>query len=160
MKASSVPELKGGQMITILYGIGVIVLLYIVYKIMAGMGLIKTAAARRAENEKVAAVKNMETDAYFDPHYLKDKIGQFKALGSNTAIVYAQNLRDAMKGLGTDEEAIYATFGKLYNKCNVAEVALYYVSQYNCDLQVDLLNELSDKEKTKLMNIINGLPNK
>jgi hypothetical protein len=160
MKASSVPELKGGQMLTLAYFIGIIIVIYIVIKALQQIGLIKSAAQQRADKEKTAAVKMMETDDYFDPHYLKDKVGQFKALGSNVAIVYAKDLRSAMAGLGTDEEAIYATFGKFFNKCNVAEVALYYVSQYNRDLQADLLNELTDSEKTKLMNIVNALPNK
>ena len=160
MKSSSVPELKGGQMVTILYGIGIIVLLYIVYKAMQKVGLIQS----RASKEKAAAVQNLTTDAYFNPLYLQDKVGQFKALGANTATLYAQQIHHDLYyifNIYPDTDDLNVVFGRLFNKCNVAEIALYYTSQYNRDLQADLLYKLTIKsDVVNLMNIVNALPDK
>jgi len=153
-----------GKIINVFMLLGIIIVMFIVYKLMAAVGLIKTGAKKREIKEEEAAVNMLRTDDYFSPDYYKSR--KFKSLGSNTAETYAKDLRNAMAGLGTDEEAIYVTFGKLYNKCNVSEVAEKYRDQYHFpfyimsnNLQKDLLNELTDKETTKLMNIINGLPN-
>ena len=149
-------------MITLAYFIAIIIVLYIVYKILAAVGLIKTPAKKREENEEASAMTMIRTDEYFDPLYIQKNnlIGQHKSLGANAGIQYAQDLRAALKGAGTDEEAVFTTFGKLYNKINVSEVSGRYLVQYNRDLRTDLLNDLSASEVTTLMNIINGLPDK
>lgn len=150
-----VPELKGGQMLTLAYIIGILVVLFIIYKILGKTGLVET----KEDKKEDAAATEIRTLSYFNPLYLKDKLTTYQKLGS-IAKSYASQLRTAMKGFGTDEEMIYNTFGKLKTKENIAEVAMYYVAEYNSDLQSDLLNELNDKEMLILMNIINKLPNK
>jgi len=136
---------------------GLLIVIFVIYKIMAAVGIIKTGARKRSDKEKVAAVEMLRTDEYFSPAYYKNK--KFLSIGSNAANLYAQQIRKAIRGIGTDEELIYATFGKLRNKCNVSEVAERYFVQYGNDLQTDLLNDLKEKEIVNLMNIINGLPN-
>jgi len=137
--------------------LGLLIVVFIVYKLMATVGIIKTGAKKREEAEKVVAVEMMRTDEYWNPSYSQGRT--FKQIGSNAANVYAQTIRRAIRGPGTDEEAIYVTFGKLYNKANISEIASLYEQQYGKSLQTDLLNDLSEKEIAKLMNIINGLPN-
>jgi hypothetical protein len=66
---------------------------------------------------------------------------------------------NAMSGSGTDEELIYATFGKLLNKVNISEISLAYAAKYGRDLQSDLLSELNDKEILNLWSIIDKLSN-
>lgn len=146
-----------GKVIQIAYILGFVIVLVIVYKLMSAVGLIKSPAKKRSQKEQAEALKMLRTDEYFDPNYYKDK--KFKSIGANAANLYAQNLRKAVRGMGTDEEMIFATFGKLYNKANVSEVAAAYQSHYKRDLQADLLDDLNNKEVTTLMNIINGLPN-
>lgn len=150
------PDLKSGQMITIAYLVGLLVVLFIVYKLLIKVGLIKSPAKKRAQAEAEAAVEMLRTDDYFSPDYYKGR--QFKSLGSNQANLFAQQIRKALRGFGTNEEELYTTFSKLYNKCNVSEVAESYQLQYKNNLQADLLNDLNDKEVAELMNIINGLP--
>lgn len=152
----NVPELKANQMITITYFVGLVIVIFIVLQLLKKIGLVKSAAKKRSEKEQKAAVEMLATDDYFKPSYYKDK--KFKSIGSNSANQYSQLLHKAIRGLGTDENAIYSTFGKLYNKTNISEIAESYNLQYGKDLQTDLLNDLTDKEITKLMNIINGLP--
>jgi hypothetical protein len=104
------------------------------------------------------------TDEYFNPnYYMKVKA---KLIGTNTASDYAKKLRNAMAGIGTDENEIFTIFGKLYNKANISEIAEQYQKQYGFpfyimsdNLQADLLDELNDEEVTTMMNIINELPN-
>lgn len=145
------------KIISLVYIAGFIIALIIVYKILSSIGIIKTGKRKRTEAEAAAAVKMLQTDDYFNPAYFKDK--KFLSIGANAANLYAQNLRKALRGAGTDEGLVYSTFGKLYNKCNVSEVAASYYLQYGRDLQADLLGDLTDKEITALMNIVNDLPN-
>jgi hypothetical protein len=159
-----VPELKGNQMITIAYMIGIIVALYIVYKILNSVGLLKTPADKRADEVKQAAVAAIRVEEYFDPDYYSDK--SFHSLDVDTAIKYAKDLRTAMQGFGTDEESIYTIFGNLPSKTSVSQLAWYYKRQYGFpfyimsdNLRVDLLNELTPAEVQTLMDIINKLPN-
>jgi len=139
------------------YLAGFILVLFIIYKLLSAVGIIKTGKQKRAAKERQEAVASLRTEEYFNPDFYRDK--KFKSIGSNAAILYAQQLRKSMRGLGTDEEAIYSVFGKLMNKCNISEVAAAYYNQYKRDLQTDLNNELTDRDTVPLMEIINGLPN-
>ena len=145
-----------GKIINVALLLGMVVIMFVIYKILAGLGIIKTASSRRADKAKEESRAGLRTDEYFNPTYYIDK--KFKMLGNNTATLYAQNLRKALRGLGTDNEAIYSVFGKLYNKTNISEVAAAYFLQYDNDLQADLSDDLTDKETVILMNIINELP--
>ncbi len=140
------------QVIVYIYIAGAIVGMFVVYKIMAKLGLVKTAADKQEEQ----AVNDLRTLEYFDPFILKNRPGNYVAVG-NLGNLYAEQLRDAMKGFGTDEEAIYSVFGKLRSKYNIAEVAGYYQVNYSRDLLSDILNDLNDSEKARLMGIINRM---
>jgi hypothetical protein len=147
-----------GKIMNVAMLLGLLVVLFIVYKLMAAVGIIKTGASKRADKEKEGAVNMLRTDEYWQPTYYKGKT--YKSIGSNAANLYAQNIRKSLRGIGTDEELIYSTMGKLFNKINISEIAASYFLQYNKDLQTDLLNDLSAKEVVNLMNIVNALPNK
>lgn len=155
LSGAKVPDV--GKIIPIIYIAGFVIVLVIVYKLLSAVGLIKTPKKRREEAAQTQAVEDLRTEDFFDPAYYKTK--KFKSIGTNAANLYAQYIRKAVRGMGTDEELIFTTFGKLYNKCNVSEVAERYMMQYKRDMQTDLLNDLTKKEATALMNIINTLPN-
>lgn len=160
MKASQVPELKQGQMITILYLTGFFIALFIVYKLLLRLGIIKGAKRKRAEREEAAATEMLRTDEYWNPEYWR-KMKPYKQLGGNIPADYAQAIHDSIYGrLNTDYEKIFTTFGKLYNKVNVSEVAALFQVMFEKNLQSSLLNNLNDKHIAELMNIVNGLPNK
>lgn len=155
-----VPELKGGQMITIAYFVGIVVVLFIVYKFLGKIGLIKTSEKKREEEAETKAAAQLRTSVYFEPLYLKDKLSTYKPLGKSLASSYASQLKGSLSGAGTDEETIYAVFGKLRSKENIAEISAYYLQKYSRSLQSDLLNDLNDAEMVILTDIINKLPNK
>jgi hypothetical protein len=156
------PELNTNQMVTIGYFIGILIILYIVYKILNSVGLLKTPADKREDALKAAAVTSLRVDQYFDPNFYADK--NFSALTLDEAVKAAKDLRDAMAGIGTDEEKIYTIFGTLPSKMSISQVADCYKQQYGFpfyimsdDLKADLLNELNATEVTTLMNIIETL---
>jgi hypothetical protein len=124
---------------------------------MTGLGLIKTGKKKKELAAREEAVAELRTADYFNPNYFKNK--KFKSIGSGFANIYAQEIRKALKGLGTDEEFIFSTFGKLYNKINISEIAASYFLQYNRDLAADLSDELTDKDTADLIEIVDGLPN-
>jgi hypothetical protein len=143
--------------------IGIVIALFIVYKILAATGLVKTAAAKKEAANETQAVNDLRTDEYWQPEYhLKVK---YNALDEELAKSYASDIRHAVRGLGTDEEAIYTTFGYLRNKAQISQIADEYKKGYGLftggtdNLQKDLLNDLNDSEVAQLMTIINRLPN-
>lgn len=150
-----VPELKGGQMLTIAYIIGILIVLYIVYKVLGKIGLVKTKEKRKQET----AVEDLRSVKQFSTKYLADKIDNYPQLGK-LGKDYAVRLHDAIKGAGTDEETIFSIFSQLRSKENISEIAVYYKAAYQRDLLTDILNDLTDKEKATLMEIINKLPAK
>jgi hypothetical protein len=154
----SIPEVKGGQFMTILYGIAILTILFVVYQLLAKIGLIKTAAKKKSIAAKTEAEANLRASEYFNPMLLKnDK--DYISLGS-IGKAYAGILYKSMRRPGTDEEAIFSTFGRLQSKKNISELALYYQAIGKRDLITDILNELTDKEQATLWSIIDKLPNK
>lgn len=138
------------------YIVALLLILFFVYKILAGFGIVKTAKKKKEKAVEEAAINDLRGVQYFTPDLLANNQG-YKGL-SGQAQVYAETLRKAIRGLGTDEEAIYSIFSRLENKSQITEIATVYRSRYGKDLLTDLLNDLTDKEKAKLMIIINKLP--
>lgn len=153
-----IPEVKGGQFMTVLYGIAILVILFVVYQVLAKIGLIKTRAKKKAEAAKEEASTELRTSEFFDPMIL-EQYPNYVPL-KNQARDWAAQLYNAMHKLGTDEEAIYSVFGRLRNKLNIAEISLNYRLAWRRDLLTEILNELTEKEQVNLWTIISKLPNK
>ena len=148
-----VPELKTGQMITIVYIAGFFIALFVVYKLLGKIGLIKTKEKKQRE----AAVENLRGVDQFSTTFLQGKTDSYPKLGK-TAQNFAVRLRKAISGVGTNEEEIFSIFSQLKSKENISEVAVYYKAAFGNDLLTDLLNYLTNKDKATLMEIIDKLP--
>lgn len=129
-----------------------ILILIILDQVLKAVGLKKDKSDKKREE----AVKEIRTNEFFDPLYYKGKA--FSALGKSPADKYAKDIHNAVKGFGTDEEALYATFGKLKCKLNISEIAESYYSLFKADMLTDILNDLSEKELATLNSIIATLP--
>jgi hypothetical protein len=140
----------------ILYIGGILIVVFVIFKIMTGLGLIKTGAAKKEDKDKKIAVQSVRDSEYFNP--LTAQNANFKHYPVSLVDNAVQKLREAMKGFGTDEEAIFAVFEKLYNKFNICQLSAGYQLKYNSDLVTDLMNELSESEVKTLYDIINKLP--
>ena len=141
--------------IPLFYIVGILVIVLIIYRVLKSIGLIKSQAKIKAKAQRKELISDLRGVEQFDVLYL-DKRKGYKSL-SDRAQQYAVALRNAMKGFGTDEESIMSIFSRLNNRDNISEVALVYKNKYERDLLIDLLNELTDKEKAELMTIINKL---
>jgi len=139
-----------------LYLLGALIVLFLVYKIMTGLGIIKSKKKEFAKIEKTEAVEDLRTSGYFNPDYCIQHI--FAKIGNNAADLYAEQLRKAMRGFGTNEETIFTVFGSIKNKGNISEIANRYYLKFKRNLRTDILNELTDKEKVELNNLIKKLP--
>jgi hypothetical protein len=144
------------KIMSLAYILALLIVLFFVYKIFKGFGIIKSKDKTKAKEQQKALVTDLRGVEQFDVTYLGKK-KDYKTL-SSTAISYADILKKAIRGLGTDEEAIFSVFSRLNNKDNISEIALVYKNKYERDLLNDLLNDLTDKEKAQLMTIINQLP--
>ena len=143
------------KLITAGYLIAILLVLFFVYKILSGIGIVKTAKKEKAKAAQAEAINDLRGVPQFNVMYL-DSRRDYRSLDAY-AQTYAEELRKAIRGLGTDEEAVYSIFSRLAKKDNIAEIATVYKNKYGRDLLTDLLNDLTDKEKAKLMNIINNL---
>jgi hypothetical protein len=157
------PELKPGQMITIAYFIGILVILFIVYRLLSKIGLVQTVKEKNDTVKEDKAVETLRTYDYFNPALYEGKT--FKGLDIQTVNDYARALRSSMAGFGTDEEKIYSIFGSLPSKYAISQLSDIYQKQYSFlssmtdNLKADLLNELDAGEVKTLIDIINSLPN-
>jgi len=143
------------KVMTIGYALALLLVLFFVYKIMKAFGLIKSQAKIKEKAAEDEAIIELRAVPQFDISGL-DTSKNWKDY-SLAAQTYAEILRKAIRGLGTDEEAIYSTFSRLASKEDITTIALVYYKRYDRDLLIDLLNDLTDKEKAKLMNIINNI---
>lgn len=140
-----------------LYLIGGLIMLFIVYKVMTGLGLIKTGQKKREDYKKETSLSDLRTMEQFNPSYKDTNV--FTKVGLNFSNDAAEKLHKAIRGIGTDEESIYTTFATFKNKGTISEVASQYLLKFKRDLRTDILNELTKKEVPILMDIINTLPN-
>lgn len=147
-----------GKIISVVYIGAALIAVYLIYKIFAGVGLIKTAAKKKELSKRTEAETKLRSSEYFNPLFLKGRLDQYKNKLGNQAKDYAGQLRKAIAGLGTNEETIFSIFGRLKNKWNIGEISMYYRGSFNRDLLSDLLNDLTDKEQLILWDIINKLP--
>jgi len=138
-----------------LYLIGGLVAIFLIYKIMTGLGILKTRESKAKDIRKEQSLSDFRTMEEFNPAYIDKNF--FTKIGLNAAAIYAEDLHKAIRGLGTNEERIYTTFGKLKCKGNISEVASQYFLKFNRDLRTDILNDLTDKEIVILTGIINAL---
>jgi hypothetical protein len=144
-----------GKIMSIGYIAALLLILFFVYKILKGVGIIKSAEKKKEKAETEKAITDLRGVPQFAVTYLDNK-RDYRSLDA-LAQTYAEELRKALRGLGTDEEAVYSIFSRLQRKENITEIATVYKNRYNRDLLADLLNDLTDKEKAKLMNIINSI---
>ena len=142
--------------IPIFYIVGLLVILLIIYRVLRSIGIIKSKAKTREKEMQTALITDLRGVQQFDVLYLENR-KDYKTLSAK-AQTYAEDLRKALRGFGTDEEAVFSTFARLDSKDNISEIALVYRNKYERDLLTDLLNDLTKKEKAQLMTIINKLP--
>jgi hypothetical protein len=150
------------QVVVYIYIAGAVVAVYFVYRIMVKLGLVDTFQSKQLDKEKELALNQMRKGDYWRPEYYKTQ--RFTPLGAELAKEYANDLRKAVRGIGTDEEVIYTTFGKLNSKAQISEIAEQYRDSYiwwftggGDNLQADILDDLKEKEVLTLMDIINKI---
>ncbi len=138
----------------VIYIVVGVIALYLIIRIMRTQ---KRRQRQVSKEDKKIAVSSLRVMEQFNPDYQLGKT--FAPIGDNAADLYAEQLRKAVKGLGTNEEMIYSTFSKLKNKVNISEIAARYYLKFRRDLRADVLRDLNDKEKAILFVIIKQLPN-
>jgi putative cell wall-binding protein len=67
-------------------------------------------------------------------------------------------LYTAMKGWGTDEDAIYNTYSGIQSQRKMAQLATRYAAKYGENLLDRINSELNNNERTKLFNIVKSKP--
>lgn len=140
------------EYIFIFYGVIAIVVIIFLTAILKKLGIFKS----KEKKEQIANVVELQNADYFNPSYYKTM--KIKPLGESLAGQLAKEIRKAVRGAGTDENALYSAFDRVYNKANISEIAEQYYLEYKNDLKADILNELSNKEKSILVGIINSKP--
>lgn len=70
----------------------------------------------------------------------------------------AEELDDAMRGVGTDEEQIISVLNSINSKLEVAQVNSFYNTKYKSILKNDLQSELNKRWLSKITQIISLKP--
>lgn len=153
----NIPTVKKDEVMSLLYIAGMLIFVFLIYKIFRGVGLIKNKEKEKVKEEKEQAAENLRGSEYFSLAMLNKIPFKYQSLGELKK-TFAQDLRQALRGFGTDEEKIFTTFSRLKSKFNITEIASEYREKYNRDLLTDLLNDLTDGEQVTLWNIIEKIP--
>jgi 3-methyladenine DNA glycosylase AlkD len=148
----NVPNIKKDEVMSILYLGAMLIAVFLVYKIFRGVGLIKNRDREQTREEKEQAASELRSSAYFDTGRTF-----VPSLGSQ-AVILATELRKAIRGIGTNEEAIFTVFGRLKSKQNITEIAVAYKKEFKHDLLTDILNDLTAKEQVILWDMISKIP--
>jgi hypothetical protein len=143
------------KLISLAYIVGILIVVLIIYRVLKSVGIVKSQARTKAKDKETALIEDLRKVQQFDVTYL-DNRRDYKDL-SGKAQDYAVMIRKALKGFGTDEESIFSVFGRLDSKDNITEIATVYKNKFDRDMLADILNDLNDKEKARLMTIINKL---
>lgn len=153
----NVPNIKKDEVMSLIYLAAILIFVFLIYKIFTGIGLIKTKKKEQAKEEKLQAAENLRGSEYFDIGTVNKLPFKYQSLGELKK-VYAKDLRQAIRGVGTNEEKIFTIFSRLISKYNITEIAATYRDEYNRDLLTDLLNDLTAKEQVTLWGIIEKIP--
>jgi hypothetical protein len=155
------PELNTNQMMTIAYFIGILLVLFIVYKILNGLGLVKTAADKETAAAAQAAVSTLTVDQFFQPD------SSVTVLPDDTAAADVKSLQTALGAIFADQETVNVVLGGLPSKTAIKQLAALYHDNYSWftdslfvtdNLQADILRRLSATKVKALMDIITNLP--
>ena len=74
-------------------------------------------------------------------------IGNENKFPKKEAIAHAKTIRSALRGLGTDEDAIADVFSSMENSViRLTQVASYYRSMFGRTMASDILDEMSNDE--------------
>ena len=141
---------------------------FLAYKLMRGIGLIKTAEEQKqAEKEKKdeQAAQDIISSNYkpLNPLFWQDLLKQNPGkevviITENNVKAYIANLK-AAKGLFNDDEAVlFRQFSNLSTQSQVSYLAFKFAIATNRDLSTYLSDILSDSELIKLNNIIQSKP--
>jgi len=140
------------EYIFIFYGVIAIIVIVFLTAILKKLGIFKS----KEKKEQIQNIVELQTADYFNPQYYKTI--KIKPLGESLAGQLAKEIRKAVRGSGTDENLIYSVFNRIYNKANISEIAEQYYLEYKKDMKTDILNDLGNKEKSMMMEIINSKP--
>lgn len=149
-------KLDKNKTMLIIAGIGIILVLIFMNKILSALGIRKS----KAKLQKEEAETELRAADYFNPTFHKTVV--HKKLGEGTAKAYAKELNNAWKFLrktfAVNVEAVLSVFSKLMNKAQISEIAEQYYIDRKEDLRGRIMRELNDKQQLELFNIIKNLP--
>ena len=113
------------------------------------------ALQRTAGNAAVASILRLQLQREADTETEAEPVAD--ALTPAMAEQLARRLREAMEGWGTDEEAIYASFGGR-TQPQIDAITAAYRNVFGRDLGADLQDELNDSELKHLASLAPSTP--
>jgi len=144
-------EGKEGMYKWIAIGIAAIALIWVIYKVLKSVGLIKTAGERQYTEDKNLAQSDIMKVDFFKPSYYKGKkVTKTKA----GAKLLAKQFNEAVRFYGTDESKLAAVIAQLRTKADVSFLNEAIIANYGYDFRDRLIDELDSAE---LLNVLRQL---
>lgn len=129
------------------YKIYIIVVAIVAVLAIGTWAVLKFTSLGKKMDERIAEEKLGKT---LDSEIAKEAV----TLTPADAELYAQRLYTAMKGMGTDEDAIYSVFLNLKTKGDVLYLIQVFGVKDHETLVQWITSELNSKERTKLNSIL------
>lgn len=140
-----------------MFGIaGLLVFLFVVYKMMQKFGLLKTEEAAQLEKDNQSASSSLENP--FSPRYFKSQPGKkIQLLKSAAAKKLADQIYNSIGNFYDDENSVYGAFRQLKYKTQVSQLADTFAKYHQADLFIYLERNFNEKEIKVIHNIVGGL---
>ena len=137
----------------IAYGVGLLLLLFIVYKFLQKIHLIPTQ-----EDETARELGNKN---FWSPSFYIDAAKQGKKpviLTQGSARRLSDEIWDSKGVFNDDEDAVYGVFRQLKNRAQISFLSEYFFRYKNRDLYEFLNTFMSNEELAKLSDRLSQLP--
>lgn len=136
-------------------GIAALALIWIIYKVLHSIGLIKTAKEREYSEEKDLAQSEIMKIPYFSPSYYK-KVKKVSFTREKMRML-AKDFDNAVKNWGTDESKLAGVLAQLKRKSDVSYLNDFLITGYKYDMRDRLIDELDKTELVNVLRQLNGL---
>lgn len=145
-----------------------VIVLVVIYILLKQLGLVKSAAIRKIDEQVKKDANELARSDYFDVNFA-NSVGapqsslisakKVEEIGTkiNKALPY-YHIVFGFLSFYTDEEAIFAAFRELPYKVNISQISRWFSDEKGKDLLSELQSNLNEKELSQLWVIINQKP--
>lgn len=133
--------------------------LFIAYKVLQRLGIIKSSEEIKEAKELEKNLTNLESSNYWDYNKFLSTIPQGTlVLSQGGASAYADDIWDAKGVFNDDEDKVFAVFRAMKTQSQVASLAKRFNQKYSKDLYTFIRGFFDDTEMITIKKLLDAKP--